>query len=185
MYRYKDLLNEKCRRILCSALVQCHFDYCCSAWFSSLGKVQKKKLQTVQNRIVKFILNLHFRTHIGQKILDQVKMLNVEDRARQLQLNHVYKIYRGDCPNYMRTNFDRIRDMQQRTNTRASINNFFLPRVEKEASKSFYFNAIKSWNALPENIKLLENEKTFKEHVKSHIRKEAIDKENSVFTRPN
>ena len=122
MYRYKDLLNEKCRRILCSALVQCHFDYCCSAWFSSLGKVQKKKLQTVQNRIVKFILNLHFRTHIGQKILDQVKMLNVEDRARQLQLNHVYKIYRGDCPNYMCTNFDRIRDMKQRTNTRASIN---------------------------------------------------------------
>ena len=159
MYRYKDLLNEKCRRILCSALVQCHFDYCCSAWFSSLGKVQKKKLQTVQNRIVKFILNLHFRTHIGQKILDQVKMLNVEDRARQLQLNHVYKIYRGDCPNYMQTKFDRIRDMQQRTNTRASINNFFLPRVEKEASKSFYFTAMKSRNVLPENINILENKK--------------------------
>ena len=65
LYRYKDSLNEKCRKILCSALIQCHFDYCCSAWFSSLGKTQKNRLQKVQNRIVKSILNLPFRSNIG------------------------------------------------------------------------------------------------------------------------
>ena len=107
-------------------------------------------------------------------------MLNVEDRVRQLQLNHVYKIFNGDCPNYMSQNFYRIRDMQ-RISTRASAYNYFVPRVEGEASKTFFYNAIKYWNSLPDNIKLMENENSFKEKVKLHIRREAREKEQSLF----
>ena len=183
LYRYKDLLNQSCRRILCFALIQCHFDYCCTAWFSSLGKVQLKRLQKLQNRMIRFILNLDFRVHIYQKELDKVKMLKVEDRARQLQLTHVYKIFRREGPVYMQDNFTRIIDLPQRIYTRASYNNFFVPRVQGEASKSFYFNAIKNWNALPDRIKTIENENTFKENVKLYIRKEARDKEGSLFVR--
>ena len=180
LYRYKDLLNEKCRKILCSALIQCHFDYCCSAWYSALGKIQKNKLQKAQNRMVRFILGLNFRSHIGQKALDKVNLLNVEDRAKQLQLNHVYKIYIGNCPNYMLENFNRVGDMQ-RIITRASANNFFVPRVTNEASKTFYFNAIKNWNSLPDYIKVIEHENAFKEKLKLHLRKKARDREHSLF----
>ena len=31
LYRYKEMLNFQARKNLCSALIQCHFDYACSA----------------------------------------------------------------------------------------------------------------------------------------------------------
>ena len=65
-----------------------------------------------------------------KKFLDKINLLNVEDRAKQLQLNHVYKIYNGNCPNCMLENFNRV-GARQRIITRASANNFFVSRVEK------------------------------------------------------
>ena len=45
LYRQGHFLNERSRRTLCTALLQCHFDYCCSSWFSSLSTKLKNKLQ--------------------------------------------------------------------------------------------------------------------------------------------
>ena len=78
--------------------------------------------------MVRFILNLDYRTHVGQQELDKLDMLKVEDRARQLQLNHLFKIYKGICPEYMLGDFNRISDTALRTCTRASLNNFFLTK---------------------------------------------------------
>ena len=44
LYRYADLLNTNSRKILCSALIQCHFDYSSSSWYSGINKTLKKKL---------------------------------------------------------------------------------------------------------------------------------------------
>ncbi|CAL4126382.1 unnamed protein product, partial [Meganyctiphanes norvegica] len=43
LYRYSDRLNFAARKTLCTALIQCHFDYSCSSWYPSLGKTLKKK----------------------------------------------------------------------------------------------------------------------------------------------
>ena len=43
LYRQARFLNVKCKMSLCSALVQCHLDYSCSAWYSGLSKTLKKK----------------------------------------------------------------------------------------------------------------------------------------------
>ena len=45
------------------------------------------------NKMVRFILKLGPRSHIGDEQLKTVGMLKVEDRVRQLKLNHVFKIY--------------------------------------------------------------------------------------------
>ena len=66
MYRYKNCLNQSLRKKLCSALISCHFDYCCQAWYISLTKLQKQKLQAAQNKMVRYILDLPPRSHIGQ-----------------------------------------------------------------------------------------------------------------------
>ena len=44
------------------------------------------------NKMVRFILKLRPRFHIGDEELKTVGMLKVEDRVRQLKLNHVFKI---------------------------------------------------------------------------------------------
>ena len=115
---------------------------------------------------------------MGQTLLDKVNMLIVEDRAKQLQLNQVHKIYKGDSPDYMHDNFKRLRDSHSIC-TRGWYHNFFLPKAEKDAAKSFYFTAIKSWNSLPDCIKSIEGNDEFKKRVKLHLRKVARDKEKS------
>ena len=181
LYKFKDMLDQKCRKLLCIALIQCHLDYCSSAWFSGLSKFHRKKLQIVQNKMVRFILNLDYRSHVGQHELDTLDMLKVDDRARQLQLNHLFKIFNGICPDYMLENFNRINDTALRICTRASLNNFFLPRVGNVAMQSFFYSGIKSWNSLPTRIKLIDSENTFKEKVKQFLKKEAGEKERSPF----
>ena len=64
LWRHANFLNTNSRKLLASALVQCHFDYACSAWFSGLQKIYQQKLQILQNR---FVLNCSPRTHIGFK----------------------------------------------------------------------------------------------------------------------
>ena len=181
LYRYKDILNEKNRKIMCSALIQCHFDYCCSSWYASTNKGQRKKLQVMQNKIIRFILNLGNRSHIGTTEHEKVNMFPVKDRVRQLKLNHVFKIKMGQCPEYLKTNFNRIGDTELRICTRASINNFFLPRVKNQGVHTFYFSAIKEWNLLPAKIKDLTNRDHFRTLLRAHILTELINKDQCPY----
>ena len=86
LYRYQHCLSQSLKKNLSSALLQCHFDYCCSSWYFNLSTKLRRKLQTTQNKIVRFITGLPPRSHIGQLELDKIKYLNVEDRMNQLCL---------------------------------------------------------------------------------------------------
>ena len=46
LYRQYCFLNEKLRKSVCSALIQCHLDHACSSWYDGLSKTLKEKLQT-------------------------------------------------------------------------------------------------------------------------------------------
>ena len=80
LYRYKEILNENSRKNLSSALIQCHFDYCCSSWYSTTSKTLQNKLQVMQNKMIRFILNLDNRSHIGILEQEKVNMLPVASR---------------------------------------------------------------------------------------------------------
>ena len=49
LYRKNKFLTPELRRILCNALIQPHFDYPCTAWYSNLTEKTKKKIQIMQN----------------------------------------------------------------------------------------------------------------------------------------
>ncbi len=76
LYCQASCLNQNSRKILCSALIQCHFDYAASAWYSGISQALKNRLQTTQNKLVRFILNL--RTSLN------FKFLTIENRVRFL-----------------------------------------------------------------------------------------------------
>ena len=181
LYRYSDILNEKSRKTLCSALIQCYFDYSCSSWYAGLNKGLKQKLQIMHNKIIRYILNLDGRAHIGCNEYDKLNMLNVSDRVKQLRLNHAHRIWKGSCPKYMTEYFDKISDTDLRNCTRASANNFFLPRVKGQGMHTFFYSAIKNWNSLPASIKQIQNENTFKDKTKRNIVFEARNIENCPF----
>ena len=58
LHRTGRLLGSSLCRVLCNALVQPHFDYACSAWYPNLTQNLSKKLQTTQNKCIRFCLQL-------------------------------------------------------------------------------------------------------------------------------
>ena len=55
-------MGEKC---CVSALMNLHFEYACNAWYRSVNAKVKHKLQTAQNKTIRYLLNYGCRRHIG------------------------------------------------------------------------------------------------------------------------
>ena len=101
LYRQARFLDFKCKMSLCASLIQCHIDYACSAWYSGLSKRFKQKLQICQNKMVRFICGFSPRQSVNYSVLSSLNMLCVEDRVKQLRLNHVFNIYHNTAPSYL------------------------------------------------------------------------------------
>ena len=183
LYRCKDMLNLNTRKILCTALIQCHFDYSCSSWFSGVNKTLRKKLQIMQNKMVRFTLNLRRRDSVRNKEFLKVDALNVSDRVKQLKMNHVFKIRNQTSPSYMLSHFNRLNVNSNRMTTRASATDFFVPRVSGQGANTFFFTAIKEWNSLSTELKNINCENRFKEKLKQELMEVAKKREDDEFER--
>jgi len=51
---------------LVMSLIQCHYDYVCCIWYKGLNT----KLQTIQNKLIRFVLDLESRAHISKEPLN-------------------------------------------------------------------------------------------------------------------
>ncbi len=100
-------------------------------------------------------------------------MLRVSDRAKQLRLNNAHKIFYHQAPGYLQENFVKTRNRLQ--HTRSSQWNFNVPNVKGIESNTFYFNVIKDWNSLPNNLKNCENIHTYKKRVKRYLLRMATE----------
>ena len=105
LYRQARFLDTFCKKTLCSALIQCHIDYACSAWYSGLSKTLKQKLQICQNKMVRFVMNLGPQASVNYATLGHLNLSNIQDRVSQLRLNHVFSIYHGRAPSYLTEHF--------------------------------------------------------------------------------
>ena len=163
-------------KLLCSALIQCLFDYASCSWFSGLNSNFKNKHQTTQNKIVHFITNQGPRSHVGQYECSQIGYLSVDDRVKFLRLCHTHKIFYNISAPYLHDNFVRVTEVH-RYNTRSSSFNFRVPNVKGAASSTFFNCAIHDWNSLPKEIKRIKNLNQFKSAIKTHLANCALQKE--------
>ena len=137
------------------------------AWNGGSTKL-KNKLQVMQNKMVCFILKLGPRSHIGDEELKTVGMLRVEDRVRQLKLNHVFKIYNEVAPEYLNPHFTKLINTH-RYNTRGSATNFLVPKIKGQQCNTFFYMGIREWNMLPTQVKTCKTHSQFWKAVKSHF----------------
>jgi len=165
LYRQCRTLSTQSRKILCSAIIQPHFDYACSSWYTSLSAKTKHKLQICQNKIVRFINEMGNRTHVGSEELGYLGWLNVDNRVNQMQLSHMYKIVNGFSPTYLTEKIVKTRDIHG-YNTRASLGSLSVPKMNGPGSKTFLATTVKLWNLLPSNIQLMPSFNMFKASVK-------------------
>ena len=66
-YRKNRFLFPTLMGLLFNALIEPHFKYTCSAWYPNLTKKLKSKIQTSQNKCIRFCLQLDKMTHTSHK----------------------------------------------------------------------------------------------------------------------
>ena len=100
LYRKNRYLGPYLKRLLCNVLIQAHFDYACSAWYPNLNKKFKSKLQTVQNRCIRYCLQLHNRSHSGMEDFGKINWLPFSERFNQYLCSNAFKFFKETCPLY-------------------------------------------------------------------------------------
>ena len=168
LYRKNRFLSPPLRRLLCNSLIQPHFDYACSAWYPNLNKRLKSKLQILQNKCIRFCLNLNNRAHIGQKEFEKINWLPVNDRFKQVISSMSFKFCNNTSPPYMNDVFKPAG--QPNTTTRASLLKLNQPlRRTNHGQNNISYIAPIIWNNLPNSLKTTDNLNTFKHRIKEHL----------------
>ena len=163
-------LTPELQWLLCNAIIQPHFDYACSALCPNLTQKQKKKIQVMQDKCIRFCLQLDKMSTISHKEFKDLNWLPVINRFEQWVISIVFKSINGSCPYNLnevsefapqgnislRNNFLKLKPPFQNTNTGHKALSFICP--------SF-------WNQLPEILKKTDNLNTFKHNLKKHTSK--------------
>ena len=142
LWRHAKILNTNSRKLLASALIQCHFDYTCSAWFSGLQKIYQQKLQILKNKTIRFVLNCSPRTHIGFNKFKIINWIPVLERGKQIKLNNMFRIIHGTAPKYLRDSFSMVSQEHDDRYTRTSVQWLVLPHEKSAGAKSFRYGTL-------------------------------------------
>ena len=105
LYRKNWFLILELRQLLCNAVIQSHFDYTCSAWYPNATQL-KKKLQVMQNKCIRFCLQLDKISTISHKEFKDLNWLPVITRFEQCVISIVFKFINGNCPYYLNEVFE-------------------------------------------------------------------------------
>ncbi len=81
------------KKTLCLALTQTNFDYSVASWYPAIPKLAKERLQIVQNKLIRFMLNLGPRDHVGKEQLTTLGLLSADGKAKQIRLHNAHKVY--------------------------------------------------------------------------------------------
>ena len=169
LYRYSNLLNSDCRRILCSALIQPYLDYCSSSWYSGLTtKLRVRgRIDVIQRRMVRYIHSFEPRHHLELSDFKRLRWMVVPDRVNYFKLIHVFKIKHGLAPSYLSNRFTSVAETHS-YNTRGSRRNFSLSG-DIGSLTSFSYTAIKLWNDIPSSLKEIDSLVLFKKRLREYL----------------
>ena len=101
LYRKNVFLTPKLRRLLCNALIQPHFDYACSAWYPNLTKKLKHRIQTTQNKCIRFCLQLDKLKHVSHEEFERLNWLLVTYRFKHCVNSKVFKDFNEQYLTYL------------------------------------------------------------------------------------
>jgi hypothetical protein len=165
--RKSMLLDKDSMRVLVTTLIQCHFDYASTSWFLGLAKLLKGKLHISQNKLIRVILKVSPRTHLGKSCFQELNWLLVEARVSQIRLGSVYRSIYGSVPRYLTDYFPHVRDAHNRS-TRSDIFNLCLYRFKSNPGKGmFLYTEASEWNVFSLPIKTTSSMGSFKNKVKN------------------
>ncbi len=92
LYRQARCFPTALKKTLCQSLAQSRIDYAISSWYAAMSQKAKSKLQIIQKKMVRFILDLGPRTHITNEHMSDLNILRIPGRVEQLRLSITHNI---------------------------------------------------------------------------------------------
>ena len=167
LHRKNNYLTPNLRRLLCNALTQSHFDYACSAWYPNLSKKLKNRIQTLQNKCIRFCLQLDKMSHMSQKEFETINWLPIKERYNQCVNSVAFKYFSNQCPHYSNEFF--MKAPESSLSLRSSYQKLPQPfRKTNTGQNALSFIGPALWNKVPEKIKITANLNTFKHNFNKH-----------------
>ena len=102
--RIRSCITTKTAVEVYFALIQPHFDYCCSV-SDGLGETLSTKIQKLQNRAVRVITRSSYDTDRVSVLLNALQLDHFYVRRRKLKAQLMFKILKLNMPSYLRTLF--------------------------------------------------------------------------------
>ena len=152
LYWKQKFLTLSLCRLLCNALIQPHYDYACSAWYPSLNKRLSKKIQTSQNKCIRYCLNLDNRAHVGIDEFIKINWLPTKESVAQRIYVNIFKFFNKMSPQYM---WEIFHPSHSRYNTHMATLKLDLPFQHScSGQKTISYLGPKTWNNLAAETKL-------------------------------
>ena len=101
LYRKNRFLSKVLRKLLCNTLFQPHLDYACAAQYPNLNKKYENKSQVLQNKSIRFCLQLGNREHIRTEHFDRIIWIPIDQRFKQCLCTSALRFFCKMCPQYM------------------------------------------------------------------------------------
>ena len=106
LHRKKKFSNQALRSLLCNSLIQPHFVYASSAWYPNFTQTMKNKIQIMQNKCIRYCLQLDNMTHISMNKFETLNWLPVKDSFNQPINSIVFKYFAKQCSSYLNEVFE-------------------------------------------------------------------------------
>ena len=119
--------------------------------------------------MVRFVLKLDPRSHIGLDDFKSLWWLPVSKRVDQIILNHIFKIKSGTSPDYMGEHFMPACAVHNYTTRFRENGSYILSKVKRFGRKSFALTGCTLCNGLPPSVKTVKGIMTFKTAFQSHL----------------
>ena len=165
--RLKDFVDRQTLISVYNAIVRPYFDYCCEVW-DVFGETQSKRLQKLQNRAARIILNVSNDTDhsVALQALGW-KTLKVERKKAKAKM--MYKLLNNMGPQSLTDLFTNKGEMIS-YNLRNISSTLCLPKPRTNyLKKSFMYDGSSLWNSIPEEIKKSISLSSFRTKIAAYI----------------
>ena len=159
MYKSKNLLPLKYRKMFANSLMLPYFDYLDIIW-NKTTKTNLNELDILYKRIAKIALD-YDKMERSKKVYLDMKWLPLHLRRQLHMSTYMYKIINGMSPPQIREKFVYISGGSR------NAEGCNLYTNKSRSHKQFYYLGAKCWNVLPQEIRHAESVKIFSTMLKN------------------
>ena len=145
--RLKDFVDRQTLLSVYNAIVRPYFDYCCEVW-DVFGETQSKRLQKLQNRAARIIMNMSNDVH-HSVALQALDWNTLETERKKAKAKMMYKLLNDMGPKSL-TNLFTYKGEITKYNLRNISSNLCLPQPRtNNLKKNFMYDGSFLWNSIP------------------------------------